>query len=50
MSLEVKGEELGRMERNGTLFPVGFGKGVGDLPEMLPGFERGTHQGWKERN
>lgn len=30
MSLEVKGEELGRMERNGTLFPVGFGKGVGD--------------------
>lgn len=45
MSSEVKGEELGRMERNVTLLPVGTGSVVGDLPAMLPGFERGTRQG-----
>ena len=30
MLSEVKGEELGRIQRNGTLFPVGFGKAAED--------------------
>lgn len=52
MPSAMKGEELRRMQRDGTLFPVAFGKAVGyscqkcclGLRENTPGYRK-----WKSK-